>query len=294
MKKSVTSITLIAAGVLGLASVSGSAGAATLDATDAVFEFGVDGQTVDDVANLGYVAGLAPGTSIRYSAVATIGGTVIDATVTFVEGTNLFSLPDDGPGSSGHIDRIDDTFPDDEEDPFIESSVTPDSGDTETSATLRVDFFEAGTNTPVTLTNLTLNIYDIDEEQWAEIEGIAGYALSTNTHLTVTNPSSGTYRFTSPSEETDSDDGTAFTVGRVKAVFTSTSSVIYTIGAPADSGGRFDADFSNGLPFQDDVGGGEDTSTLPATGAAVGVMAGIAVAMIAGGAALGARRRTRA
>jgi LPXTG-motif cell wall-anchored protein len=65
---------------------------------------------------------------------------------------------------------------------------------------------------------------------------------------------------------------------------------------PGD-GGSFDVDFSNGLPFQDDFGGGEDTSNLPelpTTGVAVGVMAGISLAMIAGGAAIGARRRARA
>jgi LPXTG-motif cell wall-anchored protein len=285
MRKTLTSITLVAAGVLGLASVAGSAGAVTLDATGTAFRFGYDGQTVTDAADLDVP--LPEGSSIRFDAVATIDGTVIDAVVTFVDGTNLSW------DTAGEIGRIDDTFPDDEEDPFIELQLGS-TEDGEAIAEIRVDFFEGGTNTPVTISNLPLNIYDIDSLQWAEADGVAGYSMSTNTHLTVTNPSSGTYRFTSPDEETDGDDGSAYTIGRTKMIFTAASSVTVRVSVPAETGGSFDLDFSNGLPWTDQFGGGENTTNLPETGMAVGILAGLSVAMIAAGAALGARRRIRA
>ena len=294
MRKSLTTITLVAAGVLGLASVAGSAGAVTLDATGATFLFGVEGQTVTDENDLN--AGLPPNSSIRYDNVATIDGTVIDAVVAFVGGTNLY---DDDSGESGWIVRLDDEFPDDEEDPFIEVRIDVEDGFPSATANFTVDFFEGGTNTPVTISNLAMNIYDIDSLQSAQVDGAAGYSVSTNTHLTVTNPASGSYLFTSPDEETESDNGTAFTIGRAKAVFAPTSSVAFSLNAPPDlecseCSSAFDIDFSEGLPWTDQFGGGENTTNLPETGMAVGILAGLSVAMIAAGAALGTRRRTRA
>ena len=294
MRKSLTTITLVAAGVLGFASVAGSAGAVTLDATGATFLFGVDGQTVTDENDLG--TGLAPNSSIRYDNVATIDGNVIDAVVTFVGGTNLYDYDS---GETGWIVRLDDEFPDDEEDPFIEARIDVEDGFPSATADFTVDFFESGTNTPVTLSNLAMNIYDIDSLQSAQVDGAAGYSVSTNTHLTVTNPASGSYLFTSPDGSTGTDDGTAYTVGRAKAVFAPTSSVSFSLTAPPDlecseCSSSFDIDFSDGLPWTAPFGGGENTSNLPETGMAVGILAGLSMAMIASGAALGARRRTRA
>lgn len=294
MRKPFTSTLLLAAGALGLASVAGSAGAVTLDATGATFQFGVDGQIVTDEDDL--AIGLAPNSSIRYDNVATIDGTVIDAVVTFVDGTNLY---DDDAGEAGWIVRLDDTFPDDEEDPFIELALGGNEQGGFAIAEMSVEFFEGGTNTPVTLSNLPMNVYDIDNLQWVEVDGAAGYSVSTNTHLTVTNPSSGTYRFTSPVEETHSDDGTAYTIGRGKVIFDAASSVTVRVAIPnvSEDGpayGSFDLDFSNGLPWTDQFGGGENTTNLPETGMAAGILAGLSAAMIAAGAALGARRRLRA
>lgn len=292
MRKSLTSTLLLAAGALGLASVAGSAGAVTLDATGTTFRFGYDGQTVTDTADLDYGA-FPEGTSIRYDEVATIDGTVIDAVVTFVNGTNLYSWFSN---EADMLQRIDDTFPDDEEDPFIELSVGGNEQGGFAIAEMSVEFFEGGTNTPVTISNLPMNVYDIDSLQWVEVEGAAGYSVSTNTHLTVTNPSAGTYRFTSPDEETSGDDGTAYTIGRGKVILSATSEVTFRVAVPNDveAGGSFDVDFSDGLPWTDQFGGGEDTTNLPETGMAVGILAGLSVAMIAAGAALGARRRIRA
>ncbi len=292
MRKPFTSTLLLAAGALGLASVAGSAGAVTLDATGTTFRFGYDGQTVTDSDDLGY-GGYPEGTSLRYDEVATIDGTVIDAVVTFVDGTDLFSYD---AGEADRLERIDDTFPDDEEDPFIELALGGNAQGGFAIAEMSVEFFEGGTNTPVTLSNLPMNVYDIDNLQWVEVDGAAGYSVSTNTHLTVTNPSSGTYRFTSPDESTDNDDGTSYTVGRGKVIFNATSEVTFRVAIPneIEPGGSFDVDFSNGLPWTDQFGGGENTTNLPETGMAVGILAGLSVAMIAAGAALGARRRLRA
>lgn len=296
--------TLGVVGVIGLLSVASPATALTLDATGTTFRFGYLNQTVTDAGNLGS-GGYPEGTSIRYDDVATINGTVIDAVVTYVEGTNLRS-----PFTStlGHITRIDDEFPDDEEDPYVELTIGGDEQSDFAIAEITIGFFEAGTSTPVTITNLPMNIYDIDSLQWFEADGAAGYSVSTNTHLTVTNPSTGTYRFTSPDAETSSDDGTAFTVGRGKLIFAATSSVTVRVAIPnvpndGPPGGSFDLDFSVGLPWSDEIGGSENTTnlptpptttttpSLPTTGTASFVLSGLAVAMILGGTGLVARRR---
>ena len=253
---------------LGIAAAPAVAHAEDLDATGVVFRFGYEGQVVTDSALLD--TPVPVGTSLLYSNIATIGSTVIDGLVTFVDGENL--IGDCNPDTeAGFISRIDDVFPSDEEDPFVEASICA-PGDPNVDpgfAVVRINFYVGGTytgegtGTPVSLANLVLNVYDIDGLQAIEVPGAIGYAVSTNTHLTVTEPVDGTYVFQSPNEVTDGDDGTAYTVGRAKVALATASSVTVTIFVPADSSGGFDFDLSNGLPWTDSLGGGEDTTNLP-------------------------------
>lgn len=244
--------------------------AADLDATGSVLRFGYDGQTVTDSALLDTV--VPEGTALLYANVATIGTTVIDAVVTFADGDHLIGDCDID-STPGSIGRIDDVFPSDEEDPFIEASICADDVENVDPgfAVLTIDFYVGGTytgvgtGTPVSMSNLFLNVYDIDNLQALEVPGATGYAVSTNTHLTVTEPVDGTYVFQSPDAPTSADDGTSYTIGRAKVALAAASSVSVTLSTEAGTDASFDLDFSNGLPWTDTVGGGEDTSNLPPT-----------------------------
>ena len=311
MKKALLIIALVAS-VFGAGSPA--VASTSLDATNAEFEFGVTGQTVNDVSQLG--GGVAPGDSIHYVAVTTIGSTVIDAVVTYVSGINSEEVIDGAPDIADNLDRLDDDFPDDSADAYLEPILDPNDPSLEARATITVSFYLTGTytgpgtGTSVTLRNLALNIYDLDESQFFIVEGIRGYSLSTNTHVTPLETSPGAVTFTASPDSTGNLDGTAQTVGRVKVVYASGSTVSFVLGVPPLLGrGLFDLQFGEGSAWSDQIGGGEDTSTLPEpeaepepesepelpeTGMAVGILAGLSVAMIAAGAALGARRRLRA
>ena len=253
---------------LGIATAPAVAHAADIDATGSVLRFGYDGQVVTDSALLDIAVPV--GTALVYENIATFGSTVVDGVVSFVDGEHLIGDCDID-STPGSIGRIDDTFPSDEEDPFIEASICVD-GEVNTDpgfAVLTIDFYVGGTytgvgtGTPVNMTNLVLNVYDVDNEQSLEVPGAIGYAVSTNTHLTVTEPVDGTYVFQSPDSDTTSDDGTAYTIGRAKVALATASSVTVTLATVAGSDASFDLDFSNGVPWTDNVGGGEDTTNLP-------------------------------
>lgn len=292
MKKTLLGGAVAAVVSLGAtAFVADVAHADALDARGAVFRFGYDGQVINDAADLG--SSLPEGSSIHYVAVGAIDGTTIDGVVTFVEGTNLYE---------DKIDRIDDELPDDEEDPFIESNIfTIEAAGA--SAVVNVAFYVTGTytgvgtGTPVTLTNLSVNFYDIDDGQSIDVTGIAGYSLSTNTIITATAGAPGAYRFEAANEDTDDEDGTARTRGRVRIVYASVSSITYTLMMPSDGGGGYDVDISDGLPWTDDFDGAEDVSNLPqlpATGSSALVMSLIAAGLLAAGVTLTRVRRTAA
>lgn len=296
-QKIVATIAVVAAAPL--AASADVAHAVTLDANGATFRFGYDGQVIEDDALLGEP--VLPGASLYYANVATIGSTVVDAVVTFVEGSNLYW------DNEGEIERIDDTLPDDEEDPYIETSLASDEcpEDEFATALMQIDFYIGGTytgegtGTPVSLSNLILNVYDIDGLQKIEVYGGLGYSVATNTHLEVTNPAAGTYVFASPDESTDGDDGTSYTIGRAKVVLATTSSVQAELAVPCLSQGGFDLDFSYGMPWTDGSGGGEDTTTLPPiglppTGTGATTAALIAAALLTAGWALTRVRRTAA
>lgn len=308
-----TTLCFACCGALGLIlGVPTAAHASSLDATGAIFEFGVAGQTVNDAADLD--VGIAPGASIHYVGVTTIDTTVVDAVVTFVSGVNSEDVIDGAPDVPDYLDRLDDNFPDDSTDAYLEPILDPNNGSLEARATIRVDFFETGTytgpgtGTPATLRNLALNLYDLDELQFFLVEGIRGYSLSTNTHVTADETSADNFTFTAGAGATNNTSGTAQTVGRVKVVFASADSVTFILGTPPDLGrGLFDLQFGDGVAWTDDNGGTEDTSTLPepepapepeyelpTTGFGMAPMVALAAGVLAVGTAVWTRGRIRA
>jgi hypothetical protein len=203
----------------------------------------------------------AEGTTLHYETVATIAGTDVDAVVTFVSGSNLGEYDPSSPAQYearlGKIRRIDHA----NSGPFLEHSVKVLDVEGGGSATLKIDFLRGGTyagpgtGTPIVLTNLTFNVYDLDGLQAIAIDGLASYVLSTNTHLTMTSPRPGTFRFTAPSASTSEATGTSYTVGRVEVTLNPTSVVTYQMFFPRRTSGSQNLDFSRGVPWEDDFGG---------------------------------------
>ena len=252
--------------VLGLAVASPAPSAATsLDATAATFEFGVTGQTVTNPANLSRA--LPAGTSLTYGGVATLSGTPLDAVVTFVGGTNLRGSSDDScnPGCMRRLDRIPE---DPDSDRYLEQSINRATSGSGAMAEVRVDFFVAGTSTPATLSNLVMHVYDIDNSQGLEVDGMTSYSVATNTHLTTIAQSGGAVRFVAPPSSTTEAAPTlsAYTVGRVTARFASASSITYRLLAPDSvSSPSFSVDFSLGVAWTDNVGGSEVVTLAPSS-----------------------------
>jgi len=124
---------------------------------------------------------------------------------------------------------------------------------------MRVDFYIAntysgpGTGSPVTLSNLVANIYDVDNDQAVEFDGAATFSVASNTHLAITTVSTGNVRFTAGSGDTTDSSPTlsAFTVGRAKVTFAPSSFVTYRLFGPANDRHAFDVDFSPGVAWSD-------------------------------------------
>lgn len=80
------------------------------------------------------------------------------------------------------------------------------------NATYHIEFVATGTNNPVTLQNMSINVGDIDARQYVQFAGPTSYQLGQNTQLTVkTNAQDntipvGAYRFVGPvAGSTDTD-----------------------------------------------------------------------------------------
>jgi len=239
--------------------------ATALDATGTTFNFGAPGQPVTISANLSRA--LPVGTSLTYSEVATISGAPLDAVVTFVGGTNLrgSSSQSCDPGCIRRLD-LSTTDSDSEVARYLEQQINRSTSGSGGLAEIRVDFFLSGTSTPATLSNLEMHVYDIDNSQGLEIDGMASYSVSTNTHLTITARSGGSVRFVAPASNTSQSAPalTAYTVGRVTARYASTSSVTYRLLSPNNSNDHnFAVDFSAGVAWTDNVGGAERAAVGP-------------------------------
>lgn len=122
----------------------------------------------DDEVNL-----LKAGDALRYNNVATIDGQVIDANVTLtsIVGTQVV-------GSEPRLRFLDTCVADDESGQLKTRmrSVTPSPG--EASAVLTIDFLLGGTSTPATLTNLRMNVEDVDANEFVEVDNFASTRLA--------------------------------------------------------------------------------------------------------------------
>lgn len=129
----------------------------------------------------------AVGATYRYSNAATVGSQGIDAIVTIIAKTNAaISQVDEGtPSQNAPASNLN-----------TQTTFSTSGGG---SQTYRIDFVEAGTNTPITLQNVAIVVWDIDYKQYAQFAGITSYKMDASSVLTPsTNTGSipaGTYRF---------------------------------------------------------------------------------------------------
>lgn len=215
----------------------------TVDVTGLVLRFG---QPVGNVGTID-VSDFASG-SIRFTNVVTVGETVVDAVV------SVESL-------IGQVERY--RIDKDDNHPLLEHNAQT-SGDNfgDFGVEIRIQFFLTGTVTPVTLTGVVFNAYDIDNKQFLRVDGLAAYQRSNNTHVTIS-ASDGSVLFGSPSISTSNDDGTAFTVGRVKVYMPPVDTFTYAFIVDGDDpSGSVDLDFSEGIEWRDTGDGAAAEPTL--------------------------------
>lgn len=202
----------------------------TASAATPTFDAGNQLVSFSNTVVIGTGAGV--GFAHRYSNAITIGGVPIDGIVTVISTSNAgFSKLD---GNASPTNPIDTTM-----------SMNRGGG----TVSYRVDFVKSGTDDPVILQNLDINVADIDSTQFAQFSGVQSYSLSSNpaTKLTVQTSANdatipvGAYRFAEvnnvPSNDADQDFW-----AQVK--YNAASSVIVTLGSKKSGTAFFGVQFA--------------------------------------------------
>lgn len=225
----------------------------TLDLDGAPLRFDAVGQTVEPSSLI--EAPMSVGETLTYRDVATVDGFTVDAVITVVSVENLLG---------GQAEYTDENNANPELDGAIEADVNAGPS-TPGRVIYRMAFFHggtytgAGTGVPVTLLRLRMHVYDVDNLQFVEFSGFAGYQLSTNTIVTVTAGSSGRTRFAETTDTSTSTGSsrTAYTRGRVTVRFDAVSSYEYAYGViEPEDGASYSIDLSaDGQAWTDNVGG---------------------------------------
>lgn len=162
--------------------------------------------------------GAAVGFSHRYTNVMPGSGHTVDVRVTVLEIDNLESQANSAALATTpdlKLAKLDDDKSDLDADKHLNLEIdvfdTPAADDTG-SVLLRFEFLEPGSLVPVTLTNVSLYVKDIDINQFLEVSGVSGYRLNSTTQLSVKTNSddpaipAGAFRFVSPAANTNPPD----------------------------------------------------------------------------------------
>lgn len=175
----ITGFTIIAALILGMATAAAAA-------------VNVIGQNLQFTNKVKIGANATVGFTTRYSNVTT----GVDALLSVTKITNL------------NLDNVDRVSTVNNWQLWTNESVKTGGG----SATYRVEFVAAGTNNPVTLQNMAINVGDIDARQYVQFAGPSSYTLGQNSQLTVKTTAqdgtipTGAYRFVGPTAGSTDDD----------------------------------------------------------------------------------------
>lgn len=224
----------------------------SLDLNGAPLRFDAVGQVVEPISLI--EAPMALGQSLTYRGVVTVDGFVVDTVITVIAIENLLN------DEAEYTDE-------NNTDPVLDGALDSDGNASPTTpgqVRYRMAFYHGstytapGTGVPVTLLGLKVHVYDVDNRQFAEFSGFAGYQLATNTILTVTAGNSGRTRFAETNNtSTSRGSGTAYTRGRVTVRFDAVASFEYAYGViTAGDGASYSVDLSaDGQPWTDNVGG---------------------------------------
>lgn len=222
--------------------------------------------------------------SLRYENVAVIGGQAIDADVTLTSVTGM-EEKNLGSGNVATLDRLDKCANTDDQG-LLEMafrSVTALPGDA--NFVITIDFLLSGGSTPATLTNLKMNVEDIDNNQYLEVDNFSSTRLapgrdstdvqeyrsgdvitvqtspSTQTSTLTTTASARRYHSTGSSSSSDPTAEKDKHV--VEVTYASVSSIVLKLGVYEAGGGSFDLNF-RGFEFESDtqqsVSAGESSS----------------------------------
>lgn len=211
----------------------------TVDVSSGPLNFGADSGT-NQATTIGALAG--EGFTHRYNNV--FAG--VDAVLTVVAVNNIDSDDNAGNGVNNLFDNVDRFNSTTGKSIDINIDIAGESpNDAQSgSVTLRADFVQAGTNNPVTLRNISINVADIDSLQYVSFTGISAYELSSapSSVLTVTEPSPGTYEFKEPSDNgSDPVDQEHWAL----VEYLSASSVSWIVGARTSGSAFFSVSFAD-------------------------------------------------
>ena len=233
--------------------------------------------------------------SLTYTNVATIGGQVIDATVTLTSISGMQEQDFSGTDEAA-LDRLDKCDPTDpEEAHLIEIDFDNDSTsgiEEEAYFVLDIAFFLGGTSTPATLTNLKMNVVDIDNDQYFEVDNFTSTLLAdgraagnlqeygdstfTANGTSVTLTGMGTARRFHATGDGDLEPDKHV----VEVTYASVSSLSFKLGSYGEGSGSFDIEF-RGFSFASDSGGsggsGSATAESLATTGSSSSMWGMAI-----------------
>lgn len=230
LKKFISYAAAAAIAVSALSVASPAHATTTLDATDVTLDFIGDSEIFLD-----------PTETHLYEDVATIDGVTIDALLTLVsvQGETSVDIVDAGNSSIDtylYVDCDCDT----------EEDYTP-ADDYKGSVSYEIDFFEAGTDNPVTLENLSFYVRDIDTYQFIEVLNPKSYTFDANTELTAVTSSDNPeveadhIRFQElDGMDADSDQQPFW----VEVTFESTSNLTFKIGQDVPGGAFFSINFA--------------------------------------------------
>jgi|688.fasta_scaffold59443_2 LPXTG-motif cell wall-anchored protein len=193
----------------------------------------------------------------------------VDAVATVIDIENLDSDDNQANGVNDLVDNFDDNSSSSGKSIDVDIDVYGDPGDSEASpiippasetgwVTFRIDFVAADTNNAVTLENISIQVDDIDSNQFVRFAGVSAYELSSipASELTVTTPSgSGSYEFKEPigASSSSSDQENWVVVEYAEA-----SSITITLGAREAGGASF------GVAFRDTSWTQNPNRTTPA------------------------------
>ncbi len=199
--------------------------------------------------------GTAVGDKVLFTNAITIGGQAIDVLVTTVSKTSTTINDFDGGSAIGG--SVNAPAGSASPDQMLQTNITTSAAG---SVKFKFDFLlggsyqSNGTFTAVTLSNVTINSYDLDssgnsasERQYTEFTGFQSYTLASNTTLAITS-AGGLTRFQSTVAANYSSSDGSYTKGRVKVTYDFLSSIEIAHGTAVSGGTAYFAlDFSLGL-----------------------------------------------